>query len=318
MPHLEPLPDAKDQIFDAVHNNWVDSHAPYWSRPFLKLSRMDRPIGTWLLLLPCWWGLLIGILTKGAPSFHDLWILFACAIGAILMRGSGCTWNDINDRKIDGKVLRTKLRPIPSGSISVRTAAFWMVIQALIALLILLTFNTTAIALGFIAILPVAIYPFAKRFTWWPQFFLGIAFNWGVLLAFAASTKFLNWPCVLLYLAGISWTLFYDTIYAHQDKEDDAMLGVKSTAILFADRTKIWLLIFASLAACLMTLAFISSASGLKMFIAISGALFFYLHMVLQVIKLDIQNGQNLLNTFRSNRNTGFIPVIFLVASILF
>ena len=181
-----------------------------------------------------------------------------------------------------------------------------------------MTFNITAIALGFLAILPVAIYPFAKRFTWWPQFFLGIAFNWGVLLAFAASTNFLNWPCVLLYLAGISWTLFYDTIYAHQDKEYDAMLGVKSTAILFADKTKIWLLIFASIAAGLMTLSFISSATGLKMFIAAAGALFFYLHMVLQVIKLDIQNGQNLLNTFRSNRNTGFIPVIFLVASILF
>ena len=239
MPHLEPLPDAEDQIFDAVDNNWVDSHAPYWSRPFLKLSRMDRPIGTWLLLLPCWWGLLIGILRIGSPRCYDLWILVACAFGAVLMRGSGCTWNDINDREIDGKVLRTKLRPIPSGSITVRTAALWMIIQAIIAFLILLTFNITAIALGFIAILPVAIYPFAKRFTWWPQFFLGIAFNWGVLLAFAASTNFLNWPCFLLYLAGISWTLFYDTIYAHQDKEDDAMLGVKSTAILFGDKTKI-------------------------------------------------------------------------------
>ena len=233
MPHLEPLPDAEDQIFDAVDNNWVDSHAPYWSRPFLKLSRMDRPIGTWLLLLPCWWGLLIGILSNGSPRLYDLWILVACAFGAVLMRGSGCTWNDINDREIDGKVLRTKLRPIPSGSITVRTAALWMIIQALFALLILLTFNITAIALGFIAILPVAIYPFAKRFTWWPQFILGIAFNWGVLLAFAASTNFLNWPCFLLYLAGISWTLFYDTIYAHHDIEDDAMLGVKSTAILF-------------------------------------------------------------------------------------
>ena len=148
MPHLEPLPDAKDQIFDAVDNNWVDSHAPYWSRPFLKLSRMDRPIGTWLLLLPCWWGLLIAILSNGSTSLYDLWIFVACAFGAVLMRGSGCTWNDINDREIDGKVLRTKLRPIPSGSITVGTAALWMIIQALIALLILLTFNLTAIALG--------------------------------------------------------------------------------------------------------------------------------------------------------------------------
>ena len=241
-----------------------------------------------------------------------------CAVGAVLMRGSGCTWNDINDRKIDAKVARTKLRPIPSGSVSVKKAALWMVAQALMALFILLTFNTTAIILGFIAILPVAIYPFAKRFTWWPQFFLGIAFNWGVLLAFAASTNFLAWPCIILYLAGISWTLFYDTIYAHQDKEDDALVGVKSTAILFADSTKSWLFIFATLAAVLMILSFLFSISGLQMFIAITGALFFYLHMVRQVINLDIQNSQSLLDSFRSNRNAGFIPVIFLSISTLF
>ena len=318
MPHLEPLPEAKDQIFDAVDNNWVDVHAPIWSRPFLKLSRMDRPIGTWLLLLPCWWGLLIGILHTGSPELKDLWVFVGCAVGAVLMRGSGCTWNDINDRKIDAKVARTKLRPIPSGSVSVKKAALWMVAQALMALFILLTFNTTAIILGFIAILPVAIYPFAKRFTWWPQFFLGIAFNWGVLLAFAASTKFLTWPCIILYLAGISWTLFYDTIYAHQDKEDDALVGVKSTAILFADSTKIWLFIFATLAAGLMILSFLFSISGLQLCIAITGALFFYLHMVRQVINLDIQNGQSLLDSFRSNRNAGLIPVIFLSISILF
>ena len=317
MPHLEPLPEAKDQIFDAVNNNWVDINAPNWSRPFLKLSRMDRPIGTWLLLLPCWWGLLMGMLTNGTPKLHDLWIFVACGVGAVLMRGSGCTWNDINDREIDGKVERTKRRPIPSGTISVRNAAIWMVIQALFALFILLTFNTTAIGLGFIAILPVAIYPFAKRFTWWPQFFLGIAFNWGVLLAFAASTNFLNWPCIILYFAGISWTLFYDTIYAHQDKEDDALLGVKSTAILFADRTKIWLFLFASLAAGLMIISFIISINGFQMVIAIIGAVFFYFHMVRQLIKLDIQNSQNLLNNFRSNRNTGLIVVVFLSISIL-
>ena len=318
MPHLEPLPEAKDQIFDAVDNNWVDVHAPIWSRPFLKLSRMDRPIGTWLLLLPCWWGLLIGILHTGSPELKDLWVFVGCAVGAVLMRGSGCTWNDINDRKIDAKVARTKLRPIPSGAVSVKKAALWMVCQALIALFILLTFNTTAIILGFIAILPVAIYPFAKRFTWWPQFFLGIAFNWGVLLAYAASTNFLTWHCIILYLAGISWTLFYDTIYAHQDKEDDALVGVKSTAILFADSTKSWLFIFATLAAGLMILSFLFSISGLQMFIALTGALFFYLHMVRQVINLDVQNSQSLLDSFRSNRNAGFIPVIFLSISILF
>ena len=212
-----PTPDApgpKGQVSDAVRGNWVDTIAPAWSRPYLRLSRADRPIGTWLLLIPCWWGLVLAMLSDQSPRWEDLWIAVGCALGAWLMRGAGCTWNDITDRNFDGQVERTRSRPIPSGQVSVKMALVWMALQALISLAILLTFNRAAIALGVLALFPVAIYPFAKRFTWWPQVFLGLAFNWGALLAWTAHAGALHWPAVMLYLAGIAWTLFYDTIYA--------------------------------------------------------------------------------------------------------
>ena len=228
-------------IADAVAGNWVDRYAPVWSRPFLRLSRADRPIGTWLLLLPCWWGLGLALLMDGAFRAEDIWIFFGCAIGAFLMRGAGCTWNDITDREFDGAVERTRLRPIPSGQVTVRQALIWMALQALAASLILFSFNKIAILLGIISLLPVLVYPFAKRFTWWPQVFLGLAFNWGALLAFTAHFGALHMASILLYLSGISWTLFYDTIYAHQDREDDALIGIKSTARLFGEKTLSWL-----------------------------------------------------------------------------
>ncbi|MEN8841070.1 MAG: 4-hydroxybenzoate octaprenyltransferase, partial [Octadecabacter sp.] len=245
------------EIADAVTGNWVDTVAPARARPFLRLSRADRPIGTWLLLLPCWWGLLLAMLHTGRASLFDLWIAIGCALGAFLMRGAGCTWNDITDRDIDGKVERTANRPIPSGQVGVRKALVWMALQSFVSLLILLTFNSNAVILGIAALLPVAIYPFAKRFTWWPQVFLGLAFNWGALLAWTAHTGSLGWPAVALYLAGIAWTLFYDTIYAHQDTEDDALIGVKSTARLFGDATPIWLRYFMVATVCLLGLAVI-------------------------------------------------------------
>ncbi|MGB1829874.1 MAG: 4-hydroxybenzoate octaprenyltransferase, partial [Paracoccaceae bacterium] len=239
--------EARGQVSDAVKGNWVDRLAPSWSRPYLRLSRADRPIGTWLLLLPCWWGLLLGILTDVRPVMGDLWIFVGCGIGAFLMRGAGCTWNDITDRDIDGSVERTKSRPIPSGQVSLRQAVIWMLLQAVLASLILFTFHKVAIYLGILALLPVAIYPFAKRFTWWPQVFLGIAFNWGILLAFAAHTGTVTIATMIMYIAAIFWTLFYDTIYAHQDREDDALIGVKSTARLFGVKTVQWLWLFIAL-----------------------------------------------------------------------
>ena len=255
MTETDKTPEAAGQVADAYRGNWVDRLAPPATRPYLRLSRADRPIGTWLLLLPCWWGLLLAMVYDGRATLHDLWIFFGCAIGAFLMRGAGCTWNDITDRHIDGSVARTASRPIPSGQVSVMGALIWLAVQALVSFAILLTFNIAAIGLGVLSLLPVAIYPFAKRFTWWPQVFLGIAFNWGALLAWTAHTGALHWPAVMLYLAGIAWTLFYDTIYAHQDAEDDALIGVKSTARLFGASTPRWLRWFLVLTVTLMAVA---------------------------------------------------------------
>ncbi|WP_255553383.1 4-hydroxybenzoate octaprenyltransferase [Maritimibacter sp. DP1N21-5] len=307
-------------VADAYSGNWVDRHAPARLRPFLRLSRADRPIGTWLLLLPCWWGLLLGMGQTGTMRLHDLWIAVGCAIGAFLMRGAGCTWNDITDRHIDGSVARTRSRPIPSGQVTVAQAMAWLVIQSLVAFFILISFNTAAIILGIVALAPVAIYPFAKRFTWWPQVFLGIAFNWGALLAYTAHTGSLGWPAVALYFAGGSWTLFYDTIYAHQDKEDDALIGVKSTARLFGAATPRFLLGFLVLTVTLMmlavVLAYLPGRSTLALIVALAAPWAVGWHMSWQMRVLDIDDPDTCLRLFRSNRNAGLLPVPFLAAAL--
>ena len=314
-----PTPDG--QVADAVKDNWVDAYAPAATRPYLRLSRADRPIGTWLLLIPCWWGLTLGMLFDGQSGWHDAWIALGCAIGAWLMRGAGCTWNDITDQDFDGQVERTRSRPIPSGQVTTRQAVVWMIAQALLAFCILLTFNTVAILLGILALLPVAIYPFAKRFTWWPQVFLGLAFNWGALLAWTAHTGSLDAPAVVLYLAGIAWTLFYDTIYAHQDTEDDALIGIKSTARLFGENTAPWLRRFLMATVGLMGIAVIFSglenASVLAMVIALGGPWAMGWHMAWQLRGLDINDSAKLLQLFRANRDTGMIPLIFFCAALL-
>ena len=310
---------TEGQVADAVKGNWVDTLAPAPLRPYLRLSRADRPIGTWLLLLPCWWGLLLASAATGSFGAGDLWIMAGCALGAWLMRGAGCTWNDITDRHIDGAVARTRSRPIPSGQVSARQAALWMAGQAGLALLILLSFNAAAIALGVLALLPVAIYPFAKRFTWWPQVFLGLAFNWGALLAWTAHTGSLGWPAVLLYLAGIAWTLFYDTIYAHQDVEDDALIGVKSTARLFGDASPRWLRGFlvatCVLMAAAIALALVPQQNPLALVVALGAPWAMGWHMAWQLGRLDIDAPQVCLTLFRSNRNAGLIPALFLAMS---
>ncbi len=316
----DKTPEPKGQVADAVAGNWVDLYAPAPARPFLRLSRADRPIGTWLLLLPCWWGLLLAMLYDGRAGWMDLWIFVACGIGAFLMRGAGCTWNDITDRHIDGRVARTALRPIPSGQVSVRRALIWMILQALISFAILLSFNSMAILLGVISLLPVAIYPFAKRFTWWPQVFLGVAFNWGALLAWAAHTGALHWPAVLLYCAGIAWTLFYDTIYAHQDSEDDALIGVKSTALLFGAQTALWLRRFLVASVLLMAMAVILAAIDgpqLAMLIALCGPWTLGWHLHWQLRHFDDEDTVKLLKLFRSNRNAGLLPVLFFAVAMM-
>ncbi|WP_027256480.1 4-hydroxybenzoate octaprenyltransferase [Leisingera aquimarina] len=311
----KPAPEG--QVADAVRGNWVDTYAPEWTRPYLRLSRADRPIGTWLLLIPCWWGLALAILSDQSPRWQDLWIAAGCAGGAWLMRGAGCTWNDITDRNFDGQVERTRSRPIPSGQVTVKRALAWMGLQCLAGLAILLTFNQAAIAMGILSLLPVAVYPFAKRFTWWPQVFLGLAFNWGAMLAWVAHTGTMGWPPVLLYLAGIAWTLFYDTIYAHQDTEDDALIGVKSTARLFGTQTPMWLrrfiVAFVSLMALAVILAVQDSASVLALVLALAAPWAMGWHLTWQLRAFDAENAPRLLQLFRLNRDTGLIPLIFFV-----
>ena len=312
-------PDKLGQVADAITGNWVDNLAPIKLRPYLRLSRADRPIGTWLLLIPCWWGLLVGILEDEQVVFNDFWLLFSCSIGAFLMRGAGCTWNDILDRKIDGAVERTRSRPIPSGQVTLTQAIVWMMVQIALAGLILLSYNFNSIILGLSSLFLIVIYPLAKRFTWWPQAFLGLAFNWGILLLFAAHTGSLKWPIIALYFAGIFWTLFYDTIYGYQDSQDDLIIGVKSTAILFGEHAKKWLFSFILFCFVLMAVSvFIITQERtiLSKFLSFIGVLGFSLHLFSQWKNFDANDSQVLLSLFRSNRNAGFIFAIFLFFAI--
>lgn len=312
------LPEADGQVADAVRGNWVDRLAPDPVRPYLRLSRADRPIGTWLLLLPCWWGVALAALTDGWRPW-DLWIIAGCALGAWLMRGAGCTWNDITDREFDAAVARTRSRPIPSGQVSVRQAVIWMFAQMAVAGLVLLTYNLATILLAVASLVIVAIYPFAKRFTWWPQLFLGLAFNWGALVAFAAHAGRPGLSAVLLYLSGIAWTLFYDTIYAHQDKEDDVLIGVHSTARLFGAATGKWLALFLVLTVCLMAaailVALLPDAGLVRLIVALGAPWALGWHLLWQMQRLDIDDSDNCLRIFRSNRDAGLIAALFLAAA---
>lgn len=307
------------QVADAVKDNWVDRLAPAASRPYLRLSRADRPIGTWLLYIPCIWGVLLATLHDGNLQLWDFWLITASGAGAWLMRGAGCTWNDITDRHFDAQVARTRSRPIPSGQVTVRGAVLWMAAQALIAFGILLTFGPITVMIGVASLGFVAIYPFAKRFTWWPQVFLGLAFNWGALLGWVAHTGKLEWPAVALYMSGIAWTLFYDTIYAHQDTEDDALIGVKSTARLFGDHSPRWLWLFLGLAVGLMGLAVwaANTSHQLALWASLMGPLSFGLHMIWQLRRLNINHSGTLLILFRSNRETGLLPVLFFAIAVM-
>ena len=317
------LPEAEPgAVVDAPRGNWVDLHAPPWSRPYLRLSRADRPIGTWLLYLPCLWGLALAA-AADAPRLWDLWIALGCGLGAFLMRGAGCTWNDLTDRHIDAQVARTRSRPLPSGQVTPGQALVWMVVQAVLAAAILFSFAPAAIALGVASLALVAVYPFAKRFTWWPQVFLGLAFNWGVLVAWAAHAGSLSAPAVLLWLGGIAWTLFYDTIYAHQDKDDDALIGVKSTARLFGDAgTARWMLGFMVAALALLAMAVILAltapgVSPLALLVALAGVWGFGLHLGWQLRHLNTTDAAACLHLFRSNRDAGLVLALFLAGAAL-
>src|SRR5712671_4344283 len=242
------MSDALGRVADST-GNWVDRLAPAWTRPYLRLARLDRPIGSWLLLIPCWWSVALAAVHAGAKvDFKTaVWHVVLFFIGAFAMRGAGCTWNDIVDRDLDSQVERTRSRPIPSGQVTVASAAAFLLLQALVGLAVLLQFNRFTIYVGFASLAVVAIYPFMKRITYWPQIVLGLAFSWGALMGWPATFARLDLPALLLYAGAISWVIGYDTIYAHQDREDDALIGIKSTALLFGARTKRMLAIFYTL-----------------------------------------------------------------------
>jgi 4-hydroxybenzoate polyprenyltransferase len=320
LPEAAPSGDASGVVADAPRGNWVDRFAPAPTRPYLRLSRADRPIGTWLLLIPCLWAI---ALAAGADGFRpwDAWLALSCAVGAFLMRGAGCTWNDITDRDIDASVARTRSRPLPSGQVTVRAALLWMVAQAVAAAFILFSYNALAIALGVASLALVAIYPFAKRFTWWPQVFLGLAFNWGAMLAWAAHSGTLPVGALLLYASGLAWTLFYDTIYALQDREDDALIGVKSTARLFGQHSRAWLRGFLLAAVALMGMAVIvtltQEPNPLALVLGLVGVAAFGQHMAWQLGRLEIDDPASCLRIFRSNRDAGLIPALFFAVAAL-
>jgi 4-hydroxybenzoate polyprenyltransferase len=293
---------AAGSVADAT-GNWVDTLAPAWSRPYLRLARLDRPIGSWLLLLPCWWSSALAAIAAhhAAPSFVHL-VLFL--IGAFAMRGAGCTWNDIVDRDLDGSVERTRSRPIPSGQVTVVQAFVFLVLQALIGLAVLISFNTFTIALGIASLAIVAVYPFMKRITYWPQIVLGLAFSWGALMGWAAAFGQLSAPAFLLYAGSIAWVIGYDTIYAHQDREDDALIGIKSTALLFGERTKPMLTLFYALAVVLIAAAGFLAGAGLVFAIGLAA---FAAHLAWQVVRLDIADPDRCLALFKSDRDAGLI-----------
>jgi 4-hydroxybenzoate polyprenyltransferase len=291
-----------DRVADST-GNWVDTLAPAWTRPFLRLARADRPIGAWLLLLPCWWSAGLAAIGAGHP-YPNPWHIALFFIGAFVMRGAGCTWNDILDRDLDARVARTRSRPIPSGQVSVTAAAVFLALQALAGLAVLLAFNRFTILVGIASLGVVAIYPLMKRIIWWPQIVLGLAFSWGALMGWAALFGRLEAPALLLYAGSIAWVIGYDTIYAHQDREDDALVGVKSTARLFGARTRLMLICFYATAVLLIGLSGAAAGAG-PVFVV--GCILFGAHLGWQVDRLDIDDPELCLTLFKSNRDAGLI-----------
>ena len=307
---------GQGRVADAPSGHWVYRALPRRLWPYAQLARWDRPIGWQLLMWPCWWSaaLAASAYVRPGDSFASLiphpWHLVLFFIGAVAMRGAGCTYNDIVDEKIDEKVERTRSRPLPSGQVTRRQAWAFLVLQALAGLLVLVQFNSFAILLGVGSLAVVAIYPFMKRFTNWPQLVLGLAFSWGALMGWAAEFAELARPAILLYLGSIFWVIGYDTIYAHQDKEDDALIGVKSTARLFGDSTKSWLIGLYGGALILMASAF--SAAEVPM-PAMAGLVAAGAHMARQIFVLDIDNPDQCVRLFRSNNTVGWLIFLGLI-----
>lgn len=289
--------------------SWMDRYLPGWLRPYGVLARWDRPIGAWLLLWPCWWGL--GL----APGWPSVWLGFLFLIGAFAMRGAGCTINDMTDRDLDSKVERTRNRPLASGALTLSRALLFLGAQLLVGLAVLTQLNVNAALVALAAMPLVVAYPWMKRITWWPQLFLGITFKWGALVGWTAATGALGWPAVFLYVAGIFWTLGYDTIYAHQDKADDALIGVKSTARRLGSATPAWLYGFYGACLSLLAVAGTMVDMGWLFYVALLPVA---AHFIWQITTLDIDDPDNCLARFRSNREAGLLVMIALLAGKVF
>jgi 4-hydroxybenzoate polyprenyltransferase len=288
---------------DAVRGHWADRLAPAGLKPYLRLARIERPIGWWLLLLPCWWSAALAAQAAGRPWPDPLHcVLFL--IGAVAMRGAGCTYNDIVDRDLDTRVERTRNRPLPSGQVSLGGALAFLALQCVVGLAVLLQFNGFAIATGFASLGIVALYPFMKRFFWMPQIVLGLAFAWGALMGWAAAFGSLSVAAVALYLGSIAWVVGYDTIYALQDIEDDEVVGIKSSARFFGEKVRLGVAICYALTAAFMVAALILADAGP---LAFAGLGLFAAHLAWQVARIDRQDGAGALRLFRSNRDAGLI-----------
>ena len=298
-----PAQGKASAVADAGARNWVDRFAPAALAPFLRLARADRPIGFFLLALPCFWSVALAGRSI-EEAYPDPWLLVLFALGALVMRAAGCTYNDLVDRDLDAQVARTRGRPLPSGQITPRAAFIFMLVLCLIGLVVLLSFNSTTIWLGLGVIPIVALYPFVKRFSHWPQVVLGLAFNWGALLGWPAVLGRLDWPAVVLYAGAVAWTIGYDTIYAHQDREEDDLIGLKSTALKFGRATKAWLALLYAIAWLAIVAAGIMAHAGTAFLLLMTAAA---AQLAWQIATLDIDDAENCLKRFRSNRDFGAI-----------
>jgi 4-hydroxybenzoate polyprenyltransferase len=292
---------------DIRSGDWAERFAPPALVPYIRLARLDRPIGTWLLLFPGWWAIALA-----APGWPEWRLMALFGIGAVVMRGAGCTLNDIIDRDFDARVQRTRTRPLPSGAVSLRQAMVFLALQLALGAAVLLSLDRLAVALGLAVLLLIGTYPLMKRVTYWPQFFLGLNFNWGALMGWAAATGSLGLPAFLLYGGGIAWTLGYDTIYAHQDKEDDVLIGVKSAALALGSRTRPWLFVFYAAATALWGAAGWAAGLGWPFWLAIVLVLF---QLLWQAARVDIDDPADCLAKFRSNRTAGWLLLLGIVGA---
>ncbi|MBV9111364.1 MAG: 4-hydroxybenzoate octaprenyltransferase [Hyphomicrobiales bacterium] len=301
---------APARLLDTAPGTLAERFAPEWARPYVRLARLDRPIGWKLLLLPCWWSAALAAIAAENPwpnPYHLLLFL----IGAIAMRGAGSTWNDLLDRDIDAKVERTRARPLPAGEVRPRAAFLFMGVLALVGAGVLVSFNGFSIGLGLASLAVVAIYPLMKRITFWPQAVLGLAFAWGALMGWAALFGSLDWPPLLLYAGAIAWTIAYDTIYALQDLRDDSIIGVRSTARLFGGRVRLAVASFQALTVLLVTLSLILVGGNIFGYLGCAG---FAAHLAWQTASIDSSDPTKALMLFRSNWTAGLILFAGLLA----